>query len=64
MPSTSSLRASGTPRLAAANALHVGIGARFLVLPGVGHTPTWDDPPLIAELLLEASAAEPAAATV
>ena len=31
-------------------------GARYVELEGVGHTPTWDDPPLIAELLLEASA--------
>ena len=30
-------------------------GARYLVLPGVGHTPTWDDPGLIAGLLLEGS---------
>jgi pimeloyl-ACP methyl ester carboxylesterase len=31
-------------------------GARFLVLPGVGHTPTWDDPELVARILLEGSA--------
>lgn len=31
-------------------------GARFLVLPNVGHTPTWDDPELIASVLLEGSA--------
>jgi pimeloyl-ACP methyl ester carboxylesterase len=31
-------------------------GARFLVMPGVGHTPTWDDPELIAQVLLEGSA--------
>ncbi|MBA3866291.1 MAG: alpha/beta fold hydrolase [Solirubrobacterales bacterium] len=31
-------------------------GARFLVLPGVGHTPTWDDPELVAHTLLEGSA--------
>lgn len=30
-------------------------GARFLVLPGVGHTPTWDDPQLVARTLLEGS---------
>ncbi len=30
-------------------------GARYVELPGVGHTPTWDDPELIAGLLLEAS---------
>ena len=31
-------------------------GARFLILPGVGHTPTWDDPELVARTLLEGSA--------
>ncbi len=31
-------------------------GARFLVLPAVGHTPTWDDPELVARTLLEGSA--------
>jgi pimeloyl-ACP methyl ester carboxylesterase len=31
-------------------------GARYLVLPGVGHTPMWDDPELIARTLLEGSA--------
>jgi len=31
---------------------------RFIQLPDVGHTPTWDDPELIAGLLLEASAPE------
>ena len=30
-------------------------GARFLVLPNVGHTPTWDDPELVARTLLEGS---------
>jgi pimeloyl-ACP methyl ester carboxylesterase len=30
-------------------------GARFVVLPGVGHTPTWDDPGLVAATLLEGS---------
>jgi pimeloyl-ACP methyl ester carboxylesterase len=30
-------------------------GSRFLVLPGVGHTPTWDDPELIARTLLDGS---------
>ncbi|MBS1881506.1 MAG: alpha/beta hydrolase [Actinobacteria bacterium] len=28
-------------------------GARFLVLPGVGHTPMWDDPALVAQTLHE-----------
>ena len=31
-------------------------GSRFLVLPGVGHTPTWDDPELVARTLLDGSA--------
>jgi pimeloyl-ACP methyl ester carboxylesterase len=31
-------------------------GSRFLILPGVGHTPTWDDPELVARTLLEGSA--------
>jgi pimeloyl-ACP methyl ester carboxylesterase len=31
-------------------------GARFLTLPGVGHTPTWDDPELVAATLLDGSA--------
>lgn len=31
-------------------------GSRFLVLPGVGHTPMWDDPELVARTLLEGSA--------
>ena len=30
-------------------------GARFLVLPDVGHTPMWDDPELVARTLLEGS---------
>jgi pimeloyl-ACP methyl ester carboxylesterase len=34
-------------------------GARFLVLPGVGHTPTWDDPELVAQTLLDGSATFP-----
>jgi pimeloyl-ACP methyl ester carboxylesterase len=29
---------------------------RFLEMPGWGHTPTWDDPAGVAELILEASA--------
>lgn len=33
-------------------------GARFLVLPGVGHTPTWDDPELVARTLLGGSRTE------
>jgi pimeloyl-ACP methyl ester carboxylesterase len=31
-------------------------GSRYVVLPGVGHTPMWDDPELIAATLLEGSA--------
>jgi pimeloyl-ACP methyl ester carboxylesterase len=30
-------------------------GSRYVVLPGVGHTPMWDDPELIAQTLLEGS---------
>lgn len=30
-------------------------GSRYLVLPGVGHTPMWDDPELVAQTLLEGS---------
>jgi pimeloyl-ACP methyl ester carboxylesterase len=30
-------------------------GSNFLVLPDVGHTPTWDDPGLIARTLLDGS---------
>ncbi|HEY1855243.1 MAG TPA: alpha/beta fold hydrolase [Solirubrobacterales bacterium] len=30
-------------------------GARYLAMPGVGHTPTWDDPELVARVLLEGS---------
>lgn len=37
-------------------------GARFVVLPGCGHTPTWDDPERVCSVLLEASAVAPAAA--
>jgi pimeloyl-ACP methyl ester carboxylesterase len=32
-------------------------GARFLTLPDVGHTPTWDNPGLVARTLLDGSAA-------
>jgi pimeloyl-ACP methyl ester carboxylesterase len=32
-------------------------GARYLVLQDCGHTPTWDHPDRVAELLLDASAA-------
>jgi pimeloyl-ACP methyl ester carboxylesterase len=28
-------------------------GAKFLVLPGVGHTPMWDDPELVARTILD-----------
>ncbi len=30
-------------------------GARYIVLPQVGHMPTWDNPSLVAELLIEGS---------
>ena len=30
--------------------------ARYLTMPGWGHTPTWDDPEGVAALILEASA--------
>jgi pimeloyl-ACP methyl ester carboxylesterase len=30
-------------------------GAEFLVLPGVGHTPMWDDPDLVARTILDGS---------
>lgn len=36
-------------------------GADYLVLPGVGHTPTWDDPELVAATLLKGSSASGAA---
>jgi pimeloyl-ACP methyl ester carboxylesterase len=38
-------------------------GTNFLVLPGVGHTPMWDDPELVAQTLLEGST-RPAGRTV
>jgi pimeloyl-ACP methyl ester carboxylesterase len=31
-------------------------GARYIALPAVGHTPTWDDPELVAATLLAGSA--------
>ncbi len=31
-------------------------GSRFVTLPAVGHTPTWDDPELVATTLLQGSA--------
>lgn len=34
-------------------------GARYVVMPGVGHTPMWDDPDLVARVLLEGSAVAP-----
>jgi pimeloyl-ACP methyl ester carboxylesterase len=33
-------------------------GATYIELPGVGHTPTWDDPELVARLLLDSSSAQ------
>jgi pimeloyl-ACP methyl ester carboxylesterase len=38
---------------------HRPAGARFVVLPGVGHTPTWDDPELVARTLLEGARGYP-----
>jgi pimeloyl-ACP methyl ester carboxylesterase len=35
-------------------------GSRYLRIERIGHTPNWDDPVLVARLLLEASAAVPA----
>ena len=34
-------------------------GVDFRVMPGVGHTPMWDDPARVAEVLLEGSTAGP-----
>ena len=31
-------------------------GARYVEMPGWGHTPTWDDPEGVARLILEATA--------
>jgi pimeloyl-ACP methyl ester carboxylesterase len=41
-------RVVGKPRTAPA-------GVRTVLLPGCGHVPTWDDPELVARVLLEAS---------
>ncbi len=30
-------------------------GARSIVLPDCGHTPTWDNPELVAKVILEGS---------
>ena len=30
-------------------------GTNFLVLPGVGHVPMWDDPGLVAKTILDGS---------
>ncbi len=38
-------------------------GARTLVLPGCGHIPMWDDPELVAELILATSSGRAPAAT-
>jgi pimeloyl-ACP methyl ester carboxylesterase len=38
-------------------------GARFLVMPDVGHTPMWDDPALVARVLIEGSAGPPGRAS-
>jgi pimeloyl-ACP methyl ester carboxylesterase len=47
-------RLVGPPR-----AERIPAGARYLALPGVGHTPMWDDPELVARVLLEGSATIP-----
>jgi pimeloyl-ACP methyl ester carboxylesterase len=39
-------------------------GARYVELPDVGHTPTWDDPELVARLILDASSQRPEAAAI
>lgn len=39
-------------------------GARFLVLPDVGHTPMWDDPELVAQTILDGSTWVPSGETV
>lgn len=38
-------------------------GSRYVELPDVGHTPTWDNPELIARLILEASSTAPTQAS-
>lgn len=38
-------------------------GARFLTLPHVGHVPMWDDPDLVARVILEGSSRAPARAS-
>jgi len=38
-------------------------GARYIVLPGCGHTPTWDDPELVTKTLLEGSSIEASQST-
>ena len=43
--------------VAAPRAERMPPGARYVVLEGLGHTPTWDDPERVARLLLEASSA-------
>ncbi|HET6831073.1 MAG TPA: alpha/beta fold hydrolase [Solirubrobacterales bacterium] len=35
-------------------------GSRFLQIEGIGHTPNWDEPELVARLLLDASSPVPA----
>ncbi|HEX4305450.1 MAG TPA: alpha/beta hydrolase [Solirubrobacterales bacterium] len=34
-------------------------GARFVVMPGVGHVPMWDDPELVARTILDGAAPSP-----
>jgi pimeloyl-ACP methyl ester carboxylesterase len=41
----------------AARAARALPGSRTVWLPGTGHTPTWDDPPAVAQAILEAGSA-------
>jgi pimeloyl-ACP methyl ester carboxylesterase len=39
----------------AARSVRAVPGARLVWLHGCGHTPTWDDPPAVAQVILETS---------
>jgi pimeloyl-ACP methyl ester carboxylesterase len=43
----------------AARSLRAVPGARLVWLRGCGHVPTWDDPPAVAQAILEASGSQP-----